>query len=651
MRLEAHYRPEGILLRVQADHYEQANDVRKQVTASRYVKRESAPWDGLWAFRYPLSADKCIEMREAWGAALKVHRDLGAWYRQAVAQRQEQVSRAAQTDAELRVVPARYPDLATWLFGDQRVTATWMADLYRGGGLLADEMGVGKTPAVVAGLIEAEVNGPTLILCPKVSVKSVWGKEFARHTPDVPVFLARGTRKKREKAISEFRACPNPFKVLVCTIEMVRIKAVRSKGRVTEFIGHEYPELFADPWACIVVDESQRVMGSMDVVKGNLAGEGLKDLPTTPDRLKLAVSATPFGKGGRVEAMFGTLHWLWPDEFPSKWAWLRKYFEVDEDTVFVKGGRGATKTVHRVGRLKDEDRMWRELGPRVLRRTLEEVSPAHRGLKHFIEVPCEMEPRQAAQYAQFAQDAELAVEGGIVSTVGVLDFMTRCRQFANGVLRKEGGRVVYTGESGKLDKLLLLLERHADRKVVISSQYNEYLDAVEARLAKEGYRWYRLDGSTTDTRREQMMEEFQGGDYLGTNVSGEMPTFTGPDITCRGCNTGRGRKHGVRCPAVPPRLFLLNGQAGGVSITLDAADIMMCLDEMYPPEANTQLYGRCFRRSRIHEVIFYLFRSMGTIDEVIGTNVGARHEEQLKVLDGRRGLEYIRKLAQYREDD
>lgn len=625
MRLEAHLITDAILVRVYADSYEHASSVRREVTSSRYVGKYSDREGGIFGFKYPLSPDKCVEMREAWGDALKVHRDLSAWYREASQKRSAQVSVTKQADAELPVLASRYPAFNAWLKGDQRVTARWIANAYRRGGLLADEVGTGKTAGVVAGLIESGVKGGILIVCPKISVKAVWGKEFATHCPDVPVFLARGKRQARQKAIDDFMdSGAHEVAVLVVVAEMLRIKGERVQGRMKEQFGYDYPDLFDTDWNAVVVDESQNIMGSMDVVKGTLNAEGLKQLPLASDALKLAVSATPFGKGGKVESLFGTLHWLWPDEFTSKWGWLGKYFDVTDEEVYVKNGGGAKKSVKRIGGLTDEERMWRELGPRVLRRTMEEVSPEHRGLKNWVEVTCEMTTAQAVQYKKFTDDAELVVDGGIISTVGTLDYLTRCRQFALGVLRKEGGRVTYTGESGKLDRMEMLLERHPDRKIVIASQYNEFLDVVEGRLDKLGYwgeyrgypsthpsgAYLRLDGKTSEGKRDAYMNLFQ----------------TDP-------------RH---------RIFLLNSQAGGVSITLDAADIMICLDEMYPPEANTQLFGRIFRRGRAHQVIYYILRSLGTVDEQIGFNVENGAEQQRRLLDGRRGLEYARELAKYK---
>lgn len=583
----------------------------RRVTNSRRLR------EGV--YKYPLSVDKCWEMREAWGKQLKVHRELSVWYKGAAAERAAQVLRTTQSDVKLDVLPQANPKLNAWLHGDQRVTAAWMANAYRGGGLLADEVGTGKTAGIIAGIIEAQRTGPILVVCPKLSVNAVWGKHFRELWPQVPVYLARGVRGKREKVLDAFDADPAPTKVLVIVAEMLRIKALRAKGRITEFLGYEYPDLFAREWGTVIVDESHRLLGSLDVVKGTLAGEGLRDLPTTPDRLKMVVSATPFGKGGRIDALFGSLHWLWPDEFTSRWAWLGRFFHISEGEVFVRGGRGAKQTVRKIGGIKDdigEQGLWDSLGPRVLRRTMEEVSPEHRGLKSWIQMDCEMNTAQAKLYARFAEHGEVAVPGGLISSTGVLDFLTRSRQLANGMLRVEGGRVRYTGVSAKIDRLIEhldnrgVLDRTNPLKVVVSSQYNEFLDAVETRLDVEKCAYHRLDGKTTEARRERMMNEFQtpGG----------------------------------------PQVFLLNSQAGGVSITLDAADELHQLDKMYPPEANTQLYGRIFRRGRVHKVFFYNYVSMGTIDEQINDNTEEGAAKQARLLDGRRGLEYAKEIATYR---
>jgi SNF2 family DNA or RNA helicase len=616
MEARAYLAEEGRVL-VEFDPVRSKEDRERAYAMSRRVT--AGRWQGRYArAHYPLSVDKCNEMREVWGGQLLVHKDLGAWYRTAAVERQEQVARTSMTDAVLPWLQANAPDFYAWLKPDQRVAASWIVNAYRNGGLLADEVGVGKTPSVIAGLMERQVKGNILILCPKLSVRKVWGDMLRKWCP-WPVYLCRGTRAQRQKVLDAYLEDPAETCVLVIVAEMLRVKAKRERGRLTDLEGYEYEDLFDIDWDVVVVDESHKLLGSMDIVKGNLAAEGLRRLNYAPSPLRIAATATPWGKGGRTESLFGTLHWLWPDELTSRWAWLPKYFQVEDKKVFVRGGGGATKTVKKVGGLLpgvEEQQLYKDLGPRVLRRTMEEVSPEHAGMKNWHEVLCEMDGPQAKQYETFALHGEVPIKGGILSSLGTLSFYTRARQCANGMLEMRDGKVRYTGHSNKIEELVAhldqqgILDGSSRRKVVVASQFNEFLDVVAARLEGEGCPYLMLTGATSDSKRDKAMEDFQS---LGG-----------------------------------PQVFLLNGKAGGVSITLDAADEMHQLDEMYPPEANTQLHGRIFRRGRVHEVFYYFYRSAGTIDEQIGFNVEKGTAEQLRILDGRRGQEFARELARYR---
>jgi SNF2 family DNA or RNA helicase len=547
------------------------------------------------------------------------------------------------TDATLTHLPSRAPALAATLRPDQRAGAAWVAAGYRGAGLLADKPGLGKTLETIAGLLEKYNTDPfsALIICPKVSVKNVWGREWAKWGPGVSVHQARGTRAQREKVLDAFLADATPQKVLVIVAEMTRIQEapactcgkpyVEGHEPGGDLLGHfpdinnpkkmfsgfEYPQLFARPWDAIVVDESQRWMGSLTIVKGTLAGKGFKRLEVAQNGLKLAVSATPFGKGGRVQGMFGTLHWLWPDEFTSFWRWAERYFEIEEQMV------SRSKTVKRIvglSRGANEEEFLRSLGPRIMRRTKEEVLP-NLPPKQFVEVLCEMAPRQAKQYAQLSSDAEVRTPGGMIVANGTLAEITRAKQIACGEITLEldafdRGTVRFTGESGKLEALWEKLEARGiisgdgDGKLIISSQFNELLAVLRARLDGAGVAYHVLTGATSDSKRDQAMDTFQGEGG--------------------------------------PRVFLLNAKAGGVSITLDAADEVHCLDELWNPEDQEQLEDRAHRASRIHQVTIYHYRTEDSIDQNIAEDVEAKRLDQHAVLDGRRGLAYARDLIRQR---
>lgn len=600
-----------ILVRNGGAGWEELRDIAKRIPGGRWVPNHKS-----WS--YPLSVDICITLRQVYGDGLVVRQRLSDWYRVAEAQRAAQTAGALATDAELRTLPVVAPALAATLRPDQRAGAAWVAAGYRGGGLVADEPGCGKTLVTIAGVLEAGISGPVLIACPRLSVKAVWHKEITTWTNE-RVYIARGTRAKRQRAIDRFKEDPAERKFLVVVGEMLRVKG-HAEGKKWVHEGYEYPDLFDINWAQVVVDESHKMFGSLTVVKGTLAGRGLKEIGKKTDR-RLAVTGTPFGKGGRVQGMFGTLHWLWPDEFTSFWRWAETHFQVDEEEVFIPGGRGRTKTVKKIVGLKggvDAEQFLHTLGPRILRRTKAEVLPWLPPKQH-INVVCELLPKQVAQYKRLDIDGEIVTDGGVITADGVLAGITRAKQLANGVVNVDAnGSVHFTGESGKIDTLFEMLEERGivgdsggDMKVVIASQFNELLAAVGKKLEAAKVPYHLMTGATSDSKRDKMMAEFQaeGGH----------------------------------------RVFMLNSKAGGVSVTLDAADEVHALDEMWDPGDNEQLEDRVHRASRNHKVRIYHYLSEGTVDEHIANDVEGKRFQQFQTLDGRRGLDYVRELTAYRK--
>lgn len=585
---------------------------------------------GSWAM--PATVDTCLDLRAEFGEHLVVTPVLSDWYRQASVEQAQQATRADLSDATLSQAPALAPALAATLRPDQRVGAAWCAAGYRGGGLVADMPGLGKTLETIAGVLEADARGPILVVCPRLSVKPVWMKELSYWTDEV-VYAARGTRAAREKAIAAFHADPAERKWLIIVADMLAVKRAaveagkpkadgKRRGRVEDY---SYPELFdgdalGGGWSWVIVDESHRLLGSLTVAKSNLKGEGLTLLPLRPVAQKRALSGTPFGKGGRVQGMFGTLHWMWPDEYTSFWRWAERYFEVEEDEVYIKGGRGRTRTTKRVGKLRrgmDGEAFMKSLGPRILRRTkadvLHNLPP-----KQYREVLCEMTGAQLRQYKQLDVDAEVVVQNGVLMANGVLAERTRAKQIANGVVDVDDeGHVRFTGESCKVEMLEEMLETRGildgqpGPKLIIASRFNEFLSgAVQPMLDKHGVSYFLLKGSTTDNERDRAMSLFQD-------------------------------------PANPTRVFVINSMAGGISITLDQADEVHILDELDNPEDNEQLEDRAHRASREHQVTIFYYRSEGTIDTNIGEAVEGKRQEQHAVLDGRRGKEYTRSIVRY----
>jgi SNF2 family DNA or RNA helicase len=652
--------------------HEARNDFDFMLAASKRVHGGRFYKQGVEKYwHYPLSVDTCTALRREFGERLRVREDLAAWYRVAAKHAAAQTELASVYDANLTRVPRRFVD---WLRGYQRSGASWIARGYRGAGLVADKPGVGKTPETLAAMLEADVRGPVLVVCPKSSVRSVWGMEAKRHLRGVPVYLCRGTRERRERMLALFtkhvQKDPNRLRIVVVVAEMLRVElgdpcyTMKSGNKISGMcpqrhrsptfacnihhntpeemkyfwgveqdakhrkknavpVGFVFPELFYVPggWAWTVLDESHKLLGSLTISKGNLMGKGLRLLPERPDRRRYALSGTPFGKGGRVQGLFGTLHWLWPDEHTSFWKWAGDFLEIEEKQINRYGKTaksiGGPKGLRADATPEEEAEAWERLltslGPRVLRRTKEEVMK-ELPPKTYSEVVCELTPTQRKQYEELATYAEVTTPGGIITVNGHLALALRSQQISLGSITKgNAGKVQFTQDSGKLDRLWENLDARGiidgmpGEKLVIASRFNEFLDSVQAMLCRDKVGLLRIDGTVSEDRRAVIMNRWQEG--LG-----------------------------------PERVLLVNTKAGGVSINLDAADEMHIMDEDPDPGVNEQLEDRIHRASRVHKVIIFYYRTEGTLDYVAAHNVEFRRRLQHAILDGRRGVVDLKAL-------
>lgn len=642
-------------------------EFQEMLTASKRVA--GGRWQpGRKVWHYPLAVDTCRDLREAFGVVLAISTTLADWYREAAQTATTQKILSAAKDASLPVLAAQWPNLVAWLRGDQRAGARWIAQGYRGAGLVADMPGVGKTTETLAGIVEAGITGPVLVVCPKSAVRLTWGLQIATHLPGVQTYLCYGSRTRRENVLTRFAQDmaddPEPLRFVVIVAEMLRVELgppceTKTGGRVSGMcargaahgknhvpmkvsekkwvpIDFAFPQLFdaellGGGWSAIVMDESHKLLGSLTVTKGNLMGKGLHYVPERSPSRRIAMSGTPYGKGGRIQGMFGTLRWLWPDEHTSYWRWVDTHFDVEEKVVNrrgltikkIVGLRGTTGNDEKDMVL--QERFLESLGPRILRRTKAEVLPGLAG-KQYAEVVCALTSKQAKQLQGMIDYAEIPSPGGVIMPNGALALLTRSRQIANGqITKKEDGKVTFTGEgSGKITALLQNLEdrgitdRQPGPKLVIASGLNEFLDAIARRLRGMAVGFYQVDGRVSAANRDALVIAWQAN----------TPTFVGHDAAVDEV----------------PRVMLVNTKAAGLSINLDSADEMHIMDEDPDPGVNEQLEDRIHRASREHSVTIFYYRTEGSLDYARAHDVDIKRRAQHAVLDGSRGIEYVRDL-------
>lgn len=636
----------------------------------------TAKWDKrsnpnkFLGWTYPLDFATCLQFREQFGDDLKIGPELTAWAREERQKRDALLGIISAGSVDLPAVEKVSPRLAAAMAARpyQQVGSAFLSSAKRA--IVADEPGLGKTLQIMGAIVEEGVTGPILVLAPSAAVQITWPQELRMWLPDDRVYAAVGNRQQRERVIERFEKSvatwPDKRHWLLCNFEMARAhtgrpniskvcaeegpfrwshKDKRSGETHHGFWRHPFSDIFTMEWSAIVADESQRALITRTSVKVDQSQlrAGIGMLRIREGGLRIAASGTPFR--GKKENLWGTLNWLRPEVYTSYWNWVKANFETYEDghSLII----GEVLPGH-------EEKFYRNLDSVMIRRTKKEVVP-ELPPKQYAGAPLdpddpeslwgiwlEMSPKQAKAYAEMVQNAAAHLDSGTLLATGVLAEMTRLKQFAtcygdietrtrvidrsrqadlkgHPIDDKTEEYTVFVPKlpSNKFDELLAWLVEHGiapdeggsysgDNKVIVASQFTEIIDLFAAELAKLGVESHVFTGKTKTKDRIAAKEAFQseGG----------------------------------------PRVFFLNTDAGGVSLTLDAADDLIFLDEKWIPDDQTQVEDRTHRVSRMHQVTIWYLRSLESIEEHIARVNEDRDSLQLTLLDGRRGVDFAKNL-------
>lgn len=604
------------------------------------------------SWTYPLDLEMCRKFRSEFGDDLVIGPELWKWAsEEAVREKQlHQVGGVQDMDIMSIVDLPRVRKLNPGMWEAmnnrpyQKVASQYCAIAKQS--LLADQPGVGKTIEVLGALIEAAKSGPVLILAPLKSTQAVWEPEIHKWMKDykhgytVTRVSGMGKNKKLEDRLHVYQqdvdANPEGLHFLIVNAEMARIKKDThcpagicdgdedwcpeiEKHKNKSVISH--PWLFLKPgtktvprrWSAIIADETHNWLINTRGKSASQVGYGFTKLSTEDDNFRVAMTGTPLK--GKKHNLFGTINWLRPDIYRSKWRWIESYFDVEDGEY---GGR-------KIHGMINEEAFFRSLKGIMIRRTKKELRAANPAWmppdKLYHDVWVEMGPKQAKLYNAMAKSSEVKLESGTLNANGELAEMTRLKQFAGMCGDYDGEKFRPQLPSAKFDWLLEFLEergierrvgaaRYGDlsddvQKVVVASQFTSMLDVMSDEFQRVGIRHTMITGKTKDALRE--MQTFQTNDDY--------------------------------------RVCLINTKAGGVSITLDAADDIVILDETWVPDEQEQVEDRVHRASNVtHQVDVWYVRTNGTVEEAIADLNQEKGVSNHIVLDAHRGLAYARTL-------
>lgn len=466
--------------------------------------------------------------------------------------------------------------------------------------LIADEPGLGKTWEVIGGILqEDEESKCNLVICPKLSIESVWLEELNAFQDEV-VFVAPEGRKQRDKLLKEVAMCQEddiPF-WLVVNPAMIGLRQVKQQGDTTiydhasgQWLDVQFPFIFEIDWQNIIVDEAH--LSGL----ANPSSQFSKALRMMKCQKRTAMTGTPMG--GKPLRLWGTLHWLEPNDFSAKHTWAKrwlKYFEVEvnqgKDDVVIYTDLKNTL----------EEEFYKEHRRYILRRRKIDVFKG-RQKPHQNHIWVPMTERQRQQYELMEEEAFINIYEseqriGRVSMPNVLAQNTWLKQFAfsycevEEVARKwddflDAWVIKYkakpTLDGPKLEALWgKMQEIGADdpgsgEQVVVFTQFRAMADLTTQWLRDKGIQVAKITGDVGKrAERQQIIKDFQAG-----------KTY---------------------------QAIVMTSKTGGVSINLDRANNVIFLDEDYDPDVQTQAANRVDRASRDHVVTVTTIRTKDTIE-------------------------------------
>lgn len=598
------------------------------VSGRSFVKTPHKHW------HVPLDMETCRELRKAFGNDLVIGPSLYSWAQNAANAEVALGTLASADTAVLQrlhsVLPALHEAIhlgprglimtpqerAEALLGPASFQAADVRFLVESANPLnGNQQGIGKTPEWIAAVWEAGLEeGNHLVIAPATAVDGTWEPELEKWQEDagklVGIYACTGTRSQREATLAAWQRSKAAVNWVVVNPAMIQFQkdgtrtspiTLPLKGKAAlqgcyckqgkdahEHYTNPYPELTKVEWTTIAIDECH---------KGNIRNHKTitsKAIHKLRTQKRHALSGTPMKKKG--SDIWGILHWLNPDVFTSYWRMAETYFNVDDN--------GFGKTVGTL-RKEMEEPFFRMLQPYIIRRTKAEVL-TWLPPKHYVEVLCQMTERQGKQYREMAAEGVARLEEGTVSTINILAEFTRLTQFAFGVWKKgPDGKLMPTEDSGKLAALLEKMEEadlfdDTSVKQLVFSQYRQVVELVATVLRAKGVKVEIISGKQNKQgQRRAIREAFQAGDV---------------------------------------QVLCIVTTAGGVSLTLDAADTVHMLDDLWSPDEAEQAEDRAHRASRVHQVTIYQYRTIDSIDQYRAKTAAEKAVEHKRILDIRRDL-------------
>jgi SNF2 family DNA or RNA helicase len=367
----------------------------------------------------------------------------------------------------------------------QRVGIAWL--YMRGKGLIADQVGLGKT-AQAAGLIAAAIEAGeydagehAVVICRPAALRQ-WVRELTRFLPGVTIESAIGTAARRHRLYRD-----PAFTVLV--------------------IGHQM--FLQDAETIAYLNVHTLIIDDVDGLRHrkNRTAYAIKRQARSCERVVI-LNGTPLQK--HLTELHSILEPLGGHEvFGSESYFKRRY--IREEFVSVYNNQLGRRVTTRKGTgYKNLDEFVTKAAPFTLRRTPADINDVDLPVIQSHDVYLDLHPAQRDRYDELRRGVlkVIKAEGTRVSMPDAMARFLYGQQICSGLTTL--GETDRPGTSAKLDYIEQLLTGDlVEEKVVVFCQFTRTVEALSDRLTAAGIGHVRFWGRETDKdARQRAIDSF-----------------------------------------------------------------------------------------------------------------------------------------------
>jgi hypothetical protein len=352
------------------------------------------------------------------------------------------------------------------------------------GGCLALDMGLGKTPTVLAHIARTTGQGTALVIAPPAVVGN-WAAEAARFTPDLRVVVHHGATRATAAQL-EGEAAGADVVITTYGTAVRDIEALSEHG-----------------WDRVILDEAQAIK--------NPANETAQQLRRIPARTRLALTGTPIENG--LGDLWAILDFVNPGLVGARPAFIAQLSGEGEAALRALNGLLVFR------RTKSEPVVAAELPDRIDE------------LDH-----CSMSSEQIGLY-QAVLDRLVtgqADESGEPRQGAILAAITALKQICNHPAAYQDDGRPLAGRSGKLTRLEEIVDSvfAAGERILVFTHFAEWGKRLADHLTEvTGVPISCYHGGLARGARDQLIADFQGGEGPGALVLSLKAGGTGLNLT------------------------------------------------------------------------------------------------------------------------